>query len=615
MSPLISQIAGLSGRGYGELAYVYEPPSPPPPPPPPPGGGGGGGVPPGDGGGGSNPYGPPVITSFTPVSGVIGDLVTITGYNFSPATIVRFSGISASFTILSNTSITAYVPTGAVTGLISVTSPYGIGTSATNFTIVGPAGVFPIYLPSGSGYITGLGAPTTNPIYTVNNGYVNMSIGYKGALGYGDNGVGLMFDSSGSGSYGNFDWIRPGTSWEGYGFNLGSNFVYGNTEGFTDSYLPSTVLGWVVTPGQHYVFVRGSQSKGWVVIQYKIPPGYTAVLIHQLYYNTTESTVAVQSSRAIDPDVDYYPYSTYYTYNYQGWGGIPTNKIVLAAGPSSGKVLALYTLDAVHATQTSSRAPWSLNPRDTLLFPAFISYSDSDLELAADFTTIASGAYAYYSCYYIYAPTLSSLTPTINTLIDAGLLSALDNGGGTGAPLPPPSEPPVVTQTTYSPAGEVGSLVGGSAGADDASFEIQLPYTIYFNGTGYSVIYVSSNSFVTFGTSAGSLIPSTSLTSPGSDKIRINSGDRRSVRILYQNTGTSWRIRYVGMRYYTYAFPYTEDIIWELSSSIGTPNLLKLDIVSLTMGTYAAGGIDVSSAGGTLFSTLGGAGTSWNIQS
>ena len=80
----------------------------------------------------------PTITSFSPTSGPVGTSVTITGTNFTGATAVRFNNVTASFVVNSSTKITATVPVGATTGLISVTGPGGTATSSTNFTVVGP---------------------------------------------------------------------------------------------------------------------------------------------------------------------------------------------------------------------------------------------------------------------------------------------------------------------------------------------------------------------------------------------------------------------------------------------------------------------------------------------
>ena len=77
----------------------------------------------------------PNITSFTPTSGPVGTPVVITGTSFNGATSVKFSGKAATFTVNSNTQVTATVPTGAVTGKISITTPGGTGTSTTTFTV------------------------------------------------------------------------------------------------------------------------------------------------------------------------------------------------------------------------------------------------------------------------------------------------------------------------------------------------------------------------------------------------------------------------------------------------------------------------------------------------
>jgi YVTN family beta-propeller protein len=78
---------------------------------------------------------PPTITSFTPQSGPVGTSVTITGTNFTGATTVKIGNSGAVFTVNSSTSITATVPKSAKTGPISVTTPAGTATSASNFTV------------------------------------------------------------------------------------------------------------------------------------------------------------------------------------------------------------------------------------------------------------------------------------------------------------------------------------------------------------------------------------------------------------------------------------------------------------------------------------------------
>ena len=78
----------------------------------------------------------PAILSFNPPSGPVGTQVTITGTSFTGAKKVTFGGVKATtFSVDSDTQITATVPTGAKTGKIQVTTPGGTATSATDFTV------------------------------------------------------------------------------------------------------------------------------------------------------------------------------------------------------------------------------------------------------------------------------------------------------------------------------------------------------------------------------------------------------------------------------------------------------------------------------------------------
>jgi len=79
----------------------------------------------------------PTITNFTPNNACVnsGNTVTIIGTNFTGATNVSFNGTAATFTVNSNTQITAVLPNGASTGNISVTTPNGTANSATSFTV------------------------------------------------------------------------------------------------------------------------------------------------------------------------------------------------------------------------------------------------------------------------------------------------------------------------------------------------------------------------------------------------------------------------------------------------------------------------------------------------
>jgi uncharacterized repeat protein (TIGR03803 family) len=78
----------------------------------------------------------PQILSFSPTSGPVGTSVVITGNSFTGATLVGFGGVpTTSFTVNSDTQITATVPAGAQTGLIAVHTAGGNAQSAASFTV------------------------------------------------------------------------------------------------------------------------------------------------------------------------------------------------------------------------------------------------------------------------------------------------------------------------------------------------------------------------------------------------------------------------------------------------------------------------------------------------
>jgi hypothetical protein len=81
----------------------------------------------------------PTITGFSPGSGAVGATINISGTNFNTTpsqNVVRFNGTLATVTASTATSITAVVPAGATSGLLSLTVSGITISSATNFTVL-----------------------------------------------------------------------------------------------------------------------------------------------------------------------------------------------------------------------------------------------------------------------------------------------------------------------------------------------------------------------------------------------------------------------------------------------------------------------------------------------
>src|SRR5712664_59628 len=83
----------------------------------------------------------PSITSLSPTSGLVGNSVTISGANLGATqgtSTVTFSGVAATATSWSATSVVVLVPAGATTGSVVVTVG-GVASNGVSFTVTVPA--------------------------------------------------------------------------------------------------------------------------------------------------------------------------------------------------------------------------------------------------------------------------------------------------------------------------------------------------------------------------------------------------------------------------------------------------------------------------------------------
>ena len=94
------------------------------------------------------------VTNISPASGTAGTSVTITGANFTGVTRVAFANnVAANFTVNSDTQITTTVPSGAVTGPITISRPDCSDVQTGIFALPGyEADIAP--RPTGNGAVT-----------------------------------------------------------------------------------------------------------------------------------------------------------------------------------------------------------------------------------------------------------------------------------------------------------------------------------------------------------------------------------------------------------------------------------------------------------------------------
>ena len=95
----------------------------------------------------------------------------------------------------------------------------------------------------------------------------------------------------------------------------------------------------------------------------------------------------------------------------------------------------------------------------------------------------------------------------------------------------------------YPPSGWTGIQ---NANVDDAFLTINLPFTFYIAGSGYTTTYMGSNSYITFG-SGSTVFNSLSASNPPYPKFHFGSGDNSYQRVSRFASGTDYqRIRYEG---------------------------------------------------------------------
>jgi hypothetical protein len=160
---------------------------------------------------------PPSITSVSPASGPVpgGTSVTITGTGFTGASAVKFGAINAaSYSVVSETQITASTPASAGTGTVDVTVTTAVGTSAISaadqFTYVTVAqtltfGAAPTVRVNGTDTMTASSAlPNSgNPITfsTTSTDCTVTSAGVVTGINAGTNNCAIVATQAGNGSY------------------------------------------------------------------------------------------------------------------------------------------------------------------------------------------------------------------------------------------------------------------------------------------------------------------------------------------------------------------------------------------------------------------------------
>jgi hypothetical protein len=134
----------------------------------------------------------PVITSFTPAAVSAGATVLVKGYRFNGASSVKLGTQVVTYTVLTDSTLQLTIPTGAVSGNVTIVTPNGTGISANALTILVAGIAYPIYDEGlsanwngwlGGGWGGGTPAYDVANATPVNSGVKSLKINYAGNWG------------------------------------------------------------------------------------------------------------------------------------------------------------------------------------------------------------------------------------------------------------------------------------------------------------------------------------------------------------------------------------------------------------------------------------------------
>jgi hypothetical protein len=307
----------------------------------------------------------PTISSFTPnnACAASGASVIITGTNFSGATAVNFNGVAASYTVNSNTQITAQLPATATSGAITVTTPGGTATSSSSFTVNAVAGNQTSYgANSWIGYVyasTNGGNPPSNAFTTSYVGYITQPESFDlnlvdAALSganlcstYADN-FAIRFKMNKNMPAGNYTFNVGGD--DGYRLSLDGGATYAITNWNTHAY-QNTTQTFYLSGNTNFVleyFENTGQSR--VQFSYTFCPVYSITGASAV---STACTTAKSSIVTLNSTVSGLPVGNYtvsYTLSYNGNSTVYTAPMTVSSAGTGQFTASLAPMGANNST-------------------------------------------------------------------------------------------------------------------------------------------------------------------------------------------------------------------------------------------------------------------------
>lgn len=295
-----------------------------------------------------------------------------------------------------------------------------------------------------------------------------------GTLGSGGNTPpGILYDSTGTGTFNpSYDYLTPGSPFEGWALRFGSTTVYNNNAyvtGLTGGVL--TGYDGVAYNGTTYdnraVWTNTTHSTFDISHDYRFNNNQQFVDISTAVTAKTTMT-GIYFARFTDPDARAAAGDSSATDNVVGYGAIPTTNVVFSEAIASRYALGLYSADTnVNAAVSSS---WSTNP--TVYYAGGTSYGtgvnfgrgDHTIGMGWYLESLAAGSTATFSYAYIFGPSAFGAASTAvadgagggtpgtvpggGTLVDVGSATDAATGGGSPTVVSTTAGTPIVTTST-----------------------------------------------------------------------------------------------------------------------------------------------------------------------
>jgi hypothetical protein len=258
-----------------------------------------------------------------------------------------------------------------------------------------------------------------------------------GTLGSGGNTPpGILYDSTGTGTFNpSYDYLTPGSPFEGWTLKYNSTTVYNNNAGMTG------LAGGVLT-GYDGVAHNGATYDNRAVWTNTTHTDFD--ILHDYRFNNNQQFVDISTvvtaktamtgiyfGRFTDPDARAAAGDSSSTDNVVGYGAIPTTNVVFSEALSSRYALGLYSADT--NVNAAVSAGWSTDP--TVYYAGGTSYGsgvnfgrgDHTIGMGWYLASLSAGSTATFSYSYIFGP---SAFGAASTAVAGGA------GGGTPGTVP-----------------------------------------------------------------------------------------------------------------------------------------------------------------------------------